>query len=279
MGQISSKVRRGSDSSTAPLYDSEQSLLEKTYENFYGSETYANLSSGAAVNALPTNTDVPITPWPRPSTSDRNITRPAPARNLYRVSELIDPHDLLSQQPSDGPYVRPQQISPTSSYSAIPNANKPLPALVQSPSGNILGASEFMSRSDRPLAMRERQESIRWALEQAQKEVHMCEGESRKPSWPSSYRKRSKDRQASGSSSGSGSFSGSLRSKDESYGPTPRYPLGPNTQASYYNGGSKSTVRLGAFENAKIEEGRRAYEGRAVAEEERSFGCFNFFRH
>lgn len=62
MGQSPSKGRRASDSSTTPLKESEHSLLEKTYENFYGSDTYANLSSTVAVNALPTATDVPTTP-------------------------------------------------------------------------------------------------------------------------------------------------------------------------------------------------------------------------
>lgn len=170
---------------------------------------------------------------------------------------------------SDGPYAKAQRVSPKSSFSALPNANKPLPAIVQSPSGNFLGATEFISRSDRPLAIRERQESIRWALQQAQKEIDTCEVQSRKPSWASSYRKWSKDRQAS-ESSGNESFGSSLGKKEEDHWQTQSYPVGT---------GISSTVQLGSFENAKIEEGRRAYAGRLAPKQERSFSCFNCFRH
>ena len=52
-------------------------------------------------------------------------------------------------------------------HQAAPDVNKCLPPLVESPSGHLLGTKEFLAHPNRPLAIRERQESIRRALEQA----------------------------------------------------------------------------------------------------------------
>ena len=84
--------------------------------------------------------------------SDNEITPPAPARVLNRLSEIIDPRDLIQ----DELYL----MTPTRHGSS----SQPMPftfrGLVQSPSGNELGAEEFIAHPNRPLAMWERQERV-----------------------------------------------------------------------------------------------------------------------
>ncbi|MCJ1403297.1 hypothetical protein MMC11_006520 [Xylographa trunciseda] len=133
MGQSQSKeVRRGSASSQTPL--NPNATVEKVHETFY-----------SAANPYFVDQDAE---WLS------EITRPAPTQRLNRVSELIDPYDLLG-------------ISADDNIEAVINnatgstgRNKKLPRLVQSPSGRILGAQEYIADPRRPLAIRERQESI-----------------------------------------------------------------------------------------------------------------------
>ncbi|MCJ1417643.1 hypothetical protein MMC32_003987 [Xylographa parallela] len=131
MGQSHSKeVRRGSSSSQTPL--NRGLTVEKVHEVFYSSAN-PNYVDAQRVS---------------------EITPPAPFQRLNRVSELIDPHDLLG-------------ITADDNIEAIMNnaagnigRNKKLPKLVQTPSGRLLGAQEYIADPKRPLAIRERQESI-----------------------------------------------------------------------------------------------------------------------
>ena len=97
--------------------------------------------------------------------SNYEITPPAPARVLNRLSEIIDPRDLIQ----DELYL----LTPTrhrSSSQAIPFTFR---GLVQSPSGNELGAEEFIMHPDRPLAMWERQERVLQATREGMKRFEM----------------------------------------------------------------------------------------------------------
>jgi len=74
----------------------------------------------------------PSTPAHPLQAGDPGISPPGPARNLRKLSELIDPTTIFDDEWA-----------------------------VQSPSGAILGRSAYETREDRPLSMRERQERIR----------------------------------------------------------------------------------------------------------------------
>jgi len=133
MGQSHSKeVRRGSASSQTPL--NPNATVEKVHETFYSS-------------ANPHYADEDVE-WVS------EITRPAPPQHLNRMSELIDPYDLLGISADDN--IEAVMSNATGST----GRNKKLPKLVQSPSGRILGAQEYIADPKRPLAIRERQESI-----------------------------------------------------------------------------------------------------------------------
>lgn len=138
MGQGNSKLRRESTSSQAPLNPGLSA--EKVQEAFYSS-------------ANPYFDDAP----PRPPAT---ITRPAPPPRMHRVSELIDPYDLLGMT-SDDVISIPQE----STQAGPLYGHKQLPMLVESPSGRILDPQEFLNHPNRPLAIRERQESILRAVE------------------------------------------------------------------------------------------------------------------
>ncbi|MCJ1317193.1 hypothetical protein MMC15_002516 [Xylographa vitiligo] len=131
MGQSHSKeVRRGSASSQTPLNPG--ITADQVYGAFYSS-------------ANPNYADVKCI---------SEITPPAPPQHLNRVSELIDPHDLLGISAEDN--IRAAMSNAVGST----GRNKKLPKLVQSPSGRLLGAQEYIANPKRPLAIRERQESI-----------------------------------------------------------------------------------------------------------------------
>ena len=100
--------------------------------------------------------------------NDNEITPPAPARVLNRLSEIIDPRDLIQ----DELYL----LTPTrqrSSSQAIPFTFR---GLVQSPSGNELGAEEFIMHPSRPLAMWERQERVLQATREGMERFEMESG-------------------------------------------------------------------------------------------------------
>ncbi|MCJ1275181.1 hypothetical protein MMC21_002982 [Puttea exsequens] len=121
-------------------------------------------------NSTPTSPTTPRTLY-----HNNEITPPAPPRELIRLSEIIDPRDLLAYEaqlraqyhdasptPSPSPSnnhaaQRPSQllIEPPQ----LPRAGRAM-AIVQSPSGNALGAEEFIRHPGRPLAMWERRERV-----------------------------------------------------------------------------------------------------------------------
>ena len=140
MGQSSSTDRRESTDSQAPLNPGLSA--EKVQETFYSS-----------VNPFFTD---------KASTPPAAITRPAPPSRMFRVSELIDPYDLLGMT-SDNIVSIPQD----SKRPGPLGSNKQLPILVESPSGRTMDPQEFINNPDRPLAIRERQESILRAVEAA----------------------------------------------------------------------------------------------------------------
>lgn len=162
MGQVQSS-RRGSHSSNAPLHPRAGSL-DTAYEVFYGETNFQT--------NLPHRITIPVIEIHQESV----ITRPEKPRVLRRMSELIDPLELMSS--SEGTYLHSSRHT-NHSYSSTqrstrtispPNLEKQLPRIVQSPSGTTLGALEYTNRQDRPLAIRERQESIRRALERHERE-------------------------------------------------------------------------------------------------------------
>ena len=258
MGQSQSKDRRVSDSSTTPLNQSDNRLLEDNYAAFYGSDTFNDISSAAVCDTVPSTNNTPSVRLGGQSESISTITQPGPRPNILRVSELIDPHDLMGryQQDLSGNRLSNMGESPERkpAASALPDTNKRLPGLVQSPSGNILGATEFLVHPSRPLAIRERQENIRQALQKAQREERDRDGGD--PEKRPKSDRGSKDSKASHGRKASSSDLGGER-----YG--------------VINGTSAS---LGNFESRKIEEGRRIYEEKLRKKEERGAGCFNCFR-
>lgn len=206
MGQSDSKPRRPSTSSQDPLNPALSA--EKVQETFYSA-------------ANPLFTDAAPTP---PAT----ITRPARPPRMYRVSELIDPYDLLGMTADDL-----LSIPEASNQAGPMDSNKHLPMLVESPSGRTLRAQEFLNDPKRPLAIRERQESIIKAVE--------------------------------------ASRNGSLASgRNNSVGSGSNGSMGGVRNASV---GSTNTYLT--FEQARIEEGRLAYEEKAKlkAAKGRGSGC------
>lgn len=137
----------------------------------------SNVSSQSLLKTITTNdhSSPPTSPTPTSSPYSHNnspyahfddeITPPAPARVLNRLSEIIDPRDLIQ----DELYL----LTPTRHQSS----SQPMPftfrGLVQSPSGNELGADEFIAHPNRPLAMWERQERVLQATREGMERFEM----------------------------------------------------------------------------------------------------------
>jgi len=206
MGQSNSKPRRPSTSSQDPLYP--RLSAEKVQETFYSS-------------ANPFFEDAVPTP---PAT----ISRPARPPRMHRVSELIDPYDLLGMTSNDL-----MSIPKASNQAGPMDSSKHLPMLVESPSGRTLKPQEFLNDPNRPLAIRERQESIIRAVE-ASRNGSLASG-----------------RNTSVGSGSSGSMGG------------------------VRNASVSSTNTYLTFEQARIEEGRLAYEKKMQkkASKGRRSGC------
>jgi len=81
-----------------------------------------------------------------------DITGPASPPLIYRLSELIDPVDLVREE--SRAYSEPPLRFPPTTY--LPGR-----PMVQSPSGHMLNAEAFAGHVNRPMSMRERQEEIR----------------------------------------------------------------------------------------------------------------------
>lgn len=216
MGQSNSKPRRPSTSSQDPLNPALSA--EKVQETFYSA---ANpLFTDAAPNPPATITRAPTPP--------ATITRPARPPRMHRVSELIDPYDLLGMTSDDI-----MSIPQASNQAGPMDSNKHLPMLVESPSGRTLRPQEFLNDPKRPLAIRERQESIIKAVE-ASRSASLASGRN------------------TSIGSGSSGIMGGVR-----------------------NASVGSTNTYLTFEQARIEEGRLAYEEKAKlkAAKGRGSGC------
>jgi hypothetical protein len=254
MGQAYSS-RRSFDPS-AELPRDQKANLDKSYRFFYGANANPNL------------------------TNSFTVTQPEQPRNLLRVSELIDPHELLGLTPDDltsYPYKRNNSKCYKQPKYPSRGVNKRLPPLVESPSGTMLGAHEFISRPNRPLAIRERQESIRRAIEKAQRQER-----SRialRPPHPVRNMPLAHERNGSKgsiSSQGSSYYSDNGSRKGSATSNYSDYDSRKGSDTSYYsdgsgrNGSSGSIGTIGSFESSKIEEGRRAYEAKMRHRDERA---------
>ena len=87
------------------------------------------------------------------------------SRHQHRLSEIIDPRDLVQ----DELYL----LTPTSHRSSSQAIPFTFRGLVQSPSGNELGAEEFIMHPSRPLAMWERQERVLQATREGMERFEM----------------------------------------------------------------------------------------------------------
>ena len=210
--------------------------LATAYEIFYGATNFQR--------DLPTPSAMTFHESPK----DSIISLPARPTQLRRVSELIDPRDLmrtsqesLHSQDSRG---KPRPAGHSQSYPASQKyREKKLPKIVQSPSGTALGAVEFANRPDRPLAMRERQESIIRAMEKRGEEAMARQA----------MEAELNEKQARKGSTGS-TWSGSER--------------------------KGSSAGSSAFEKARIEDGAKAYQQRCdarVKKSRRGLGCLSCF--
>lgn len=112
------------------------------------------LASPKIINTHSSPPTSPISPTsPFDSPFDADVTPPAPARTLNRISDIIDPRELLQ----DEIYLMTPIRHRSSSESL---ATMTLKGIVHSPSGNALGAEEFIRHPNRPLAIWERQERV-----------------------------------------------------------------------------------------------------------------------
>ena len=132
MGQTQSK--RSSSNSTASLLTS-----------YTSSPSGINSPSNPASPASPTSPDTPLS----------DITSPAEPRQLTRISEILDPRDIIREQT----YLDSPSRTRSSSQQLI-SLDATNGTMVHSPSGNALGAEEFIAHPSRPLAMWERQERV-----------------------------------------------------------------------------------------------------------------------
>ncbi|KAL8698043.1 MAG: hypothetical protein Q9201_006790 [Fulgogasparrea decipioides] len=124
-------------------------------------------ASTASIRTLiPKKSSHSLKPSLSPSPS---ISAPAPPQKLLRLSELLDPDDLIrAEDASSAPATTSQQQSTTPgagakdrapSSTTTPQGQKRV--IVHSPSGNRLDAQTFAQRPDRPLTLAERQQKIR----------------------------------------------------------------------------------------------------------------------
>ena len=148
MGQTQSK--RASSNSTASLLTS-----------YTSSPSGINSPSNPASPASPTSPDTPLS----------NITNPAEPRHLTRISEILDPRDIIREQT----YLNSPSRTRSSSQQLI-TLDAANGKMVHSPSGNALGAEEFIAHPSRPLAMWERQERV---LQATREGMERFEAESR----------------------------------------------------------------------------------------------------
>ena len=148
MGQTQSK--RVSSTSTASLLTT-----------YISSPSSVNSPSNPTSPASPTSRDTPLS----------DITNPAVPRQLTRISEILDPRDIIREQT----YLDSPSRTRSSSQPLV-SLTGPRGGIVHSPSGNALGAEEFIAHPSRPLAMWERQERV---LQATREGMERFEAESR----------------------------------------------------------------------------------------------------
>ncbi|KAL6712932.1 hypothetical protein ACLMJK_009487 [Lecanora helva] len=91
-----------------------------------------------------------------------DITPPAPIRTLTRISEIIDPRDLIQEEPlNQTPPRRKPSVDVLVRQQQLREGYQRAAGIVHSPSGNSMDVNTFVNSPTRPLAMWERQERIR----------------------------------------------------------------------------------------------------------------------
>ncbi|GAB7345676.1 hypothetical protein MBLNU457_3959t1 [Dothideomycetes sp. NU457] len=138
MGSSNSKIQKHDSVPSSSSFDSDPPKTPTTPLQPYNGvprswgaahlPTYSTDSNNRRISSIIS----PYTPAHPLRVGDPGISPPGPAKNLRKLSELIDPTTIFDDEWA-----------------------------VQSPSGNILGRSAYEIREDRPLSMRERQERIR----------------------------------------------------------------------------------------------------------------------
>lgn len=104
------------------------------------------------------------------------ITAPAPTRQIHRLSDIIDPADILEYE--QDAYSPLGGMDTPTKVNGLPGRRTTLggKALVESPSGQKLGYREYVNRPDRLLTLEERKQKIR---ENTLREIERWESESR----------------------------------------------------------------------------------------------------
>lgn len=148
-----------------------------------GQKQSKRVSSTSSQAYLTTYSSPPNSPTP-PTTRCEEITPPAAPRELTRLSEILDPREVLNDEiynvtpsrprASRGPHTDAK--SPGLQPLIRPSLSRAPTSIVHSPSGNALGAEEFVRHPNRPLAMWERQERVMQATREG---VLRLEAESR----------------------------------------------------------------------------------------------------
>jgi hypothetical protein len=282
MGNQTSKQSQPFPKTNAPTDDS---LLEANYAAYYGSDTFNERPSSPVKPKFAAQPFDPTT-----------ATLSGQTMHKHRVSELIDPKDLL---PSEG-RKSSESTSTTASDHSTPNwrkdstpgrlgpidRNKKLPALVESPSGKFFSPAEFAAHPHRPLAIRERQEQIMAAVETKYDiPVQPTPSPVKK-----SYGSISPRNRSFGSLSPIKTSFGSIdlpppkmkpfrKGSDDSaisFGSTPS-SSGYTTRNTSVSDGTPSTPSHLSFEQMKIMEGQREYE-KKLARKERGEKGWNPFK-
>lgn len=129
-----------------------------------GQKQSKRISSNSSQTPLTTYSSPPDSP----TTFCEEITPPAAPRELTRISEIIDPRELLNDKiynvtpsrPRASPRPITGAMSPGLQPLISPTLSRTPTSIVHSPSGNALGVEEFVNHPKRPLAMWERQERV-----------------------------------------------------------------------------------------------------------------------
>ncbi|KAL8999844.1 MAG: hypothetical protein Q9169_001385 [Polycauliona sp. 2 TL-2023] len=111
-----------------------------------------------------------------------SISAPAPPRELLRLSDILDPEELirehrsLSSTPAPGTPTSPN--SPDGGFPGLQvseSSGETKRLIIHSPSGGRLDAEAFAQRKDRPLTLGERQDRIRAEMKRQADEERRAE--------------------------------------------------------------------------------------------------------